>query len=85
MSNQEEWLRKRAAEEDGCIVSVGGLVTEMARLEALAAEIEKNAPEIEHDDAALKTSLAKYRAALEHIAESGDDLNWLARQALEEK
>ena len=34
MSTDKEWLLKRAAEEDGCCVSVGGLYVRLAREEA---------------------------------------------------
>src|SRR5258708_5945129 len=34
MSTDKEWLLRRAAEEDGCCVSVGGLYVRIAREEA---------------------------------------------------
>lgn len=36
-SNNREWLKKKAEAEDGCFVSVGGLITRLGQAEGVAA------------------------------------------------
>lgn len=46
MNKDREWLRQRAEAEDGCIVSVGGWVSDLAQAQAAAVQPASSPPKV---------------------------------------
>jgi hypothetical protein len=49
MSNNKEWLRKMAALEDGCCISVGGLISELKENDPKRSNSEESEREQRRD------------------------------------